>query len=179
MEIWKPIRGYEDRYEISNTGRIKALRRVEFMPWMNKDRVYSEKILNQYKKDNLYLFVILSDGGGHRTQKSKYVHRLVADAFKGELRKGYVVNHLDGDVSNNNDYNLEIISQRDNCLHGLKKRTKTSKYPGVHLEAKTKYWKAMARSGGKKVYLGKFDSEDEAYIAYKIFVSTIEHLTHI
>jgi hypothetical protein len=179
MEIWKSVVGYEGRYEVSNKGRVKSLKRTEFMPWMNKNRVYNEKLLRHQKKDNHYLFVVLSDGGGHSTQKSKYIHRLVAEAFKGPIKKGQIVNHLDSDVSNNHDDNLEIISQRDNCLHGLKRRVKSSKYPGVHLEAKTQYWKSMARKDGKKVYLGKFNTEDEAFLAYKQFISSIEKLTHI
>ena len=27
IEVWKPIEGYEDRYEISNLGRVKSLER--------------------------------------------------------------------------------------------------------------------------------------------------------
>lgn len=26
-EVWRPIEGYEDRYEISNLGRVKSLER--------------------------------------------------------------------------------------------------------------------------------------------------------
>src|SRR5688572_5095932 len=115
MEIWKAIKGYEGRYEVSNHGNVKALKRLEFMPWVNRNRLWSEKMLRPQKKDNLYLFVSLSDGGGKKTQKYRYIHRLVAEAFKGPIDHGYVVNHIDSDVSNNHESNLEVISQRDNC----------------------------------------------------------------
>lgn len=174
MEIWKPVLQYEGRYEVSNLGRVKALERDEFMPWNGGTRVFKEKILRQFEKDNDYIFIRLSDGGGHDTQKSKYTHRLVWAAFHGAIPRGFIVNHKDKDRKNNALSNLELITQRDNCLHGMIGRQKTSKYPGVHKEARTGYWKAMARNGKKKVYIGKFDTEDLAYEAYKRYVSEIE-----
>lgn len=170
-EIWKPVVGYNDRYEVSNKGRIKALLRVEFMPWMGRNRVCQEKIIRPQKKDNTYLFVALSDGGGRKTQKLRYIHRLVAEAFKGPIPKGFIINHKDRDRTNNNEDNIEIVSQRDNCLHSVRARKKSSKYPGVHLEAATGHWKATARVNGDKVYLGKFDNEESAYQAYCNFLS--------
>lgn len=101
----------------------------------------------------------------------RYIHRIVAEAFKGPIPKGFIINHKDRDRTNNNEDNIEIVSQRDNCLHYLRARKKTSKYPGVHREAATGNWKAMARVNGNKVYLGKFDNEDLAYQAYCNFLS--------
>lgn len=173
-EIWLPIVGYEDRYQVSNTGKVKAIARMEFMPWQKTHRKINERTMRIYQKDNKYLFVTLSDGGGRKTQRPRYIHRLVAQSFIGNIPKGYVVNHLDGNVLNNCVENLEIVSQRDNCLHGLNKRKKSSKYPGVHLERKTGKWKVMARTGDKKLYLGKFNSEDAAYEVYKSFVESLE-----
>jgi len=173
-EIWKPIKGYEGRYEVSNTGKVKSLERIEFMPWMGKNRVCKEKPMRIQQKDNIYLFVTLSDGGGRTTQKCRYVHRLVAEAFKGPIPKGHIINHKDRDRTNNHEDNIEIVSQRDNCLHCVRGRKKSSKYPGVHFEVASGWWKAMARRGKKKVYLGKFDNEDSAYEAYKAFVSNID-----
>ena len=46
------------------------------------------------------------------------VHRLVASAFLGDVA-GKVINHLDGNTSNNAASNLEITDQKKNCAHAL------------------------------------------------------------
>lgn len=46
------------------------------------------------------------------------VHRLVASAFLGDVT-GKVINHLDGNTSNNAASNLEITNQKKNCAHAL------------------------------------------------------------
>jgi hypothetical protein len=174
IEKWLSISGYEGRYEVSNFGRIKALERIEVMSWMqNKSRTWKEKILIPNVKDNEYLFVVLYDGTGRANWKHKYIHRLVADAFKKPLMKGDVVNHKDRNRQNNHEDNIEVLTQRENCLHSVSGRKKSSKFPGVHLEKATGWWKAMARHEGKKRYLGKFDNEESAYEAYKSFIEKI------
>lgn len=42
MEVWKPIVGYEDRYEISSLGRVKSLRKngLIMSPCKEKDGYY-------------------------------------------------------------------------------------------------------------------------------------------
>ena len=60
-------------------------------------------------------------------QVSRYVHRLVCAAFYGKIPAKMVVNHLDGDKSNNKLNNLEVTTQSENNKHsfatGLKKPT--------------------------------------------------------
>jgi len=46
-----------------------------------------------------------------------YVHRLVAQAFISNIKYGFNVNHKDGDKSNNNIYNLEVITFSENSKH--------------------------------------------------------------
>lgn len=73
MEVWKPIKGYEGLYEVSNMGRVRSLR--------NNHGNYREKILKQQDNGDGYLQVTLYKDG-----KAKHftVHRLVAMAFCGE-----------------------------------------------------------------------------------------------
>lgn len=43
------------------------------------------------------------------------VHRLVWEAFNGEIPDGYEINHIDGDPTNNAISNLEIVTHTENC----------------------------------------------------------------
>lgn len=45
------------------------------------------------------------------------VHRLVVEAFTGEIPEGLVVNHLDGNKQNNHISNLEICTPAENMQH--------------------------------------------------------------
>lgn len=44
------------------------------------------------------------------------VHRLVASAYLGDVTDK-VINHIDGNPSNNKVTNLEIVTQKENCIH--------------------------------------------------------------
>lgn len=100
--IWKPIEGFEN-YSISNTGEICN----------NKtDHIMLKSISNGYQ------VVTLSNRG---SQTQKYVHRLLMEAFNPmedkELQNKMVVNHIDGNRSNNDLQNLEWVSIKENNLH--------------------------------------------------------------
>ena len=115
-EEWRPIVGYEGRYEVSNIGRVVSLinRRHELKQGNNKG----------------YMSVVLSDGVTH---KSKSVHQLVARAFI-ENPKGYKeVNHIDENKANNKVSNLEWCTRNENLMHGTapKRRAATKSIPVV------------------------------------------------
>lgn len=99
-EIWKPIKGFEGLYEVSNMGRIKSLPR--------------EIILKQGVIVKGYLGVCLyKNKKGH----SKRVHRLVAQAFLDDFDKYESVNHKDGNKQNNCVSNLEMVTAKGNTIH--------------------------------------------------------------
>lgn len=106
-EIWKDVRGYEGKYQVSNYGRIKSLPRL--------DRVGARikgKILNPKPQPSGYVAVHLSDGTGYQR---KLVHRLVADAFVERKHHSHnIVNHLDNNPSNNHADNLEWTTYKGN-----------------------------------------------------------------
>lgn len=47
-------------------------------------------------------------------EKCMTIHRIVAETFIGSVPKGYDVDHIDGDKSNNNVTNLEIVTHQEN-----------------------------------------------------------------
>jgi len=113
-EIWKDIKGYEGRYQVSNFGNVKSLARMR--RGRNGSEVSVPEIIMALtpKKDNgrtkPYVEVRLRDGGV-RTKpcKSFLVHRLVADAFIFPLQKGDQVDHINGIHADNRVENLRVM----------------------------------------------------------------------
>lgn len=108
MKKWKPIIGYEGKYEISTNGEVKSLKR-KFQA--------TEKILKPAILKSGYYAVGLSKNGEVRTHLN---HRLVAEAFIDNPYGKPQVNHIDEVKTNNNIENLEWVTNKENCNHGTK-----------------------------------------------------------
>ncbi len=105
--IWKPVKGYENYYEISNTGLVQSLNHVVVQKMFRGagSRTYIGKILKPRKAKNGYLYVQLSREGERKTHK---IHRLVSETFvEGKTEAKNQVNHKDGNKENNHYLNLE------------------------------------------------------------------------
>lgn len=115
MEIWKPVKGYEKYYAVSNKGRIRSLDRVILFK-DGKTRKFRGQILTLRTTNNSgYITVGLHDAG---KQKTLLVHRIVAEAFI-ENSNGYTeVNHIDQNKFNNEVSNLEWCTHKENVNHG-------------------------------------------------------------
>jgi len=114
MEVFKPIPRYENKYEISNLGRIKSLPKL---------RCKNEKILKPIIVGG-YACIDLGDG---QTIKRFLIHRLVAITFLKNPQDKPQVNHIDGDKLNNNLSNLEWNTCSENQLHSIKIGLRTTK----------------------------------------------------
>ena len=109
MEKWKAIEGYEGLYEVSNTGLVKSIDRMQ---WNGK--VYHSVIgiiKKQQTKQKGYKILMLWKNSKYST---KYVHRLVAQAFLPNPNNLPNVCHWDSDPSNNSVENLYWGTQSDN-----------------------------------------------------------------
>lgn len=122
-ERWLPILGYEGRYEISDHGRVRSLARYRrgksgcLVPVPEKIMSVSTKKRSANNRTLPYKEIKLRDGSPrHIHCKSFLVHRLVAQAFIGELFEGCHVDHIDGDHGNNHYTNLRILSAREHSL---------------------------------------------------------------
>ena len=97
-EIWKELTYDRYMFNVSNYGRVK-----------NK---------------NGYSYGSLTDSGYLRTSSTlnkqiikKFVHVLVAEAFLTKINDNLIVNHKDGNKSNNNVNNLEWVTFSENSKH--------------------------------------------------------------
>lgn len=106
QEIWKPIPGYVDRYEVSSLGRVRSCCRGEY------------RILRPHTNTEGYARCILFSGSGARPDGKNFgkchsVHRLMWHAFFGPIPKGMGVDRID----NSRRYainNLQLLTQAEN-----------------------------------------------------------------
>jgi len=159
IEVWKDIPEYEGLYQVSNLGNVKSLDRVSSI-----GRKLKGKTLKNGLCGSGYCVVCLFKNG---KSKTKTIHKLVSIAFLNHTPCGFelVVNHIDRNRVNNNLYNLEIITQRENSN---KKHIKSSsKYTGVSWNKKSKKWESRIVINRRKKNLGQFTDELEAAQAYQ------------
>lgn len=100
-EIWKPVVGYEDQYEVSSLGRVRSLPKT--VPHIKGTRTIPARVLKPQRQSSGHLY-IRSLGG--RNGKLAWIHRLVYEAFVGPIPEGMDIRHLDGDPSKNTPENL-------------------------------------------------------------------------
>jgi hypothetical protein len=103
-EYWKTIDDYPD-YIISNYGRVKSKRKTK------KTFKFLKPSLN-----NGYTRVTLVNSNG---EKHFATHRLVAFYFCEGYCDLLIVNHKDGNRSNNHFENLEWVTQKENIQHSI------------------------------------------------------------
>lgn len=109
-EQWKPIKGYEGFYEVSDHGRVRSVDRV--IPHRRSGQLRLKgKIIVQGTDEGRHMFARLCCEG---TANQMYVHRLVLEAFVGPCPEGMEGLHWDDDQKNNHLSNLRWGTRSDN-----------------------------------------------------------------
>lgn len=133
IERWVDIKGYENRYQISNLGRIKSLQRETRN--RNGKYIIEEKIMKPMVARNGYLIACLWK---NNKQRKFVVHRLVAQAFLGNPQNYKEINHIDEDKTNNRVENLEWCSHKYNMNYGTLKEKISKANSGKTASADTR-----------------------------------------
>lgn len=133
-ELWKPILGYEGRYEVSNFGRVKSLPKKYKNPLTKGYSVTKEYILKQRKDSQGYIVSLLINDNGFR--KVWKAHRLVAMMFLQKEEGKNTVNHKNGIKHDNNVSNLEWCTDSQNRVHAI--ALKNHKFTGSVNDVKGK-----------------------------------------
>lgn len=122
-EVWKPVKGYEGKYEVSNMGRVKSLN------YRNHGGI---KILKPTVNHAGYLTVTLTL---NYEKHKKRIHRLVYEAFVAPLplynpqKNGnlfFEINHIDENKTNNTPSNLELVTHTENIRYGTAIKRKSA-----------------------------------------------------
>jgi len=160
-EIWKDIEGYENLYQISNKGRLKALPRKKFNNYHNFWFITKEIIRKlRFDKVNGYILTTITNNKGKLY--SYKVHRLVAQAFIPNPENKPEVNHIDGNKTNNNDWNLEWSTKIENTRHTFKNKHPSSR---VKLDfIKVEEIKQLSKNGMKSSKIASLYNVDYRHI---------------
>lgn len=105
-ETWRPVVGFEHRYEVSDLGRVRVT--------SSSKKSQIGKIIGRVKQTG-YHSVVLRNDSGERVELS--THRLVLEAFVSECPEGKECNHKNGDKADNRVDNLEWVTRSENHLH--------------------------------------------------------------
>lgn len=124
-EMWKPVVGFESRYEVSNMGRVRSLphetliERKKGKPYLLKKR---GAYIEPQPRNHGYMSVWLYGNGGNngRAGKQYSVHRIVAEAFIPNPFGYEEVNHINENKEDNRACNLEWCSHVQNSNHGTR-----------------------------------------------------------
>ena len=160
-EIWKPVIGFENLYEVSNLGRVKNTRGL---------------ILKVHPQNSGYLQITFTL---NKVRTKFLVHRLVALHFIENTGNKKYVNHIDGNKLNNCVQNLEWVTASENLLHaralGLNpyntptlgiKLGKYSSYYGVSYDKSRNKWTVCIRHNKHNYHQKRFNTEVEAAMHY-------------
>lgn len=108
-EVWKPVVGYENLYEVSNLGRVRTIPKKGFNKQVTRKTGLDVR--------TGYTTIMLRKNNVLRTKR---IHSLVVEAFLGiKTNKKLVANHINGNKRDNRLENLELISQKENIHHAF------------------------------------------------------------
>lgn len=149
IEIYKTILEFP-KYEISNLGNCRNIKRLNILKPQLTKKVYYQYGLQKINED------------GKRIEKHQYQHRLIAMYFIDNPYNKTDVDHIDGNPSNNNIENLRWVTKSENLRNQKKATNKTSNYKGISYDKSRNKWRSVIEVNKIIKNFGRFDTELEA-----------------
>jgi hypothetical protein len=140
MSILKPI-PQDLNYGVNELGEVFSLRFNRKLKGTINSNGYMQLFTSKESKSKAYL-----------------VHRLVWNAFVGEIPQGFELDHIDRNPLNNALSNLRLVTRQQNKFN-----TSAKGYCWNKLQNK---WQGYITVSGKTHFLGLFEVEEEARNAY-------------
>ena len=168
MNEFRIIPGLES-YSINEDGVVKALPKIRKgnLSCLNNmsgrldksQRHYKERIIKPSFKQRYWYVQLMHNG----IKKDYRLHRLVYRTFIGNIPEGMVIDHIDGNTSNNNVCNLRCVTPSENCQNP---NTICKKYKSVLM---------YSREG---TFIREFKSQLEAmlYLGYEYSPKLASHI---
>lgn len=156
-EKWKFINGTNNKYAISNKGRVKS-------------NIGKPKILKPSLNTEGYPQVVLRIGGESKTRR---VHRLVASKFVGNKKRLPFVNHSNGDRSNPCFLNLEWCNRSMNEKH--KHNQLGNKPRGASFHKPSGKWRSTITLDGRTITIGYYATKEEAQEKFREKYIEVHH----
>lgn len=132
MTEWRPLVGFEERYEVSDDGQIRSR---DLLVKRGPGGTYLKpgQVLRPDSKRYGHRYVVLKVDG---KPTHMHVHRAVLTAFVGPCPDGMECRHLDGNAANNNLSNLAwgtpTENRRDIIRHGTDHQLNKTHCPQGH-----------------------------------------------
>lgn len=163
-EEWRPVCGYEGRYEVSSFGNVRSLLR-KVRRHDGHWQTHAGRVLRQTVGTHGYPTVALCNGAERGTTRT--VHTLVAAAFLGPRPEGHEVRHKNGNRldprADNLAYGTGADNQADRIAHGT--HCRGEKNAMAKLTAlDVKHARSMRNSGAKFREIARHFNVSEATI---------------
>ena len=106
-----------------------------------------------------------------RLSKLRYAnHRIIYALHNNTIDfEGKLVDHIDGNKKNNNSNNLRLATNAENQYNSNKQKNNTSGHKNISFSKKLNKYKCAMRIKGKDVYIGCFETLEEAIKAREKF----------
>jgi|DEB0MinimDraft_6_1074348.scaffolds.fasta_scaffold43133_2 hypothetical protein len=148
---WVPVIDYEDQYEVSELGEIRAKEKLTCY-----GRHLKPKLIKPAPNHNGYLIVVLCKD---KNRKTRVLHRIIKESFHG--KSDLTVDHIDGNRKNNKLSNLEYTTHTENCYRRSLKKNNL-----VGIRKRGNSWTARIMIDSIQYHLGSFKTKEEALEKY-------------